>query len=819
MQHYNYNEFANDVINLAFSEARDLGHQYIGTEHILLGLSLIKGSKVSETFLYYKITAKDIRNELIKLIGVVRDFEGIVDYTLRAKECLERSHQFALKSNNAEILPEHLFMSILADKESIGYKVLTKLSLDVTKITHDYQTTFAEGSTLIKAKQAGGHDVKTLSFDEDYAESERKILNLVGTNLTELVKDQPLEVTVGRENEIDRLIQILTRKTKNSPCLIGEPGVGKSAIIRGLASKIATGNVPDALKGYKIIEINLAQLLAGTMYRGQFEEKMNELITALREDSKCIAYFDEFQNLMGAGSTGDKSMDALSMLKPHLSSGDIQMIGATTHRDYHKYIESDHAITRRLTLVQVEEPSPDETLLILSRVKANYERHHQVVIKEDALKAAVDLSIRYIRDRKLPDKAIDIIDEACSRKRSDNLRTMEIVEELKYRLSKLKEEKESLILELQFEKAAKIQQEEKRILGHIEKNQNAKSLLSSQKLTVEQDDIERVVSEWAQVPIHKLSTHDKERLNRLYDLMKDKIIGQEEAIEMVSKTLKRFRVGIKSESKPVGNFLFVGPTGVGKTELAKVIADIYFGSDKNLIKIDMSEYTEKHAIAKLIGSPPGYEGTKEGGYLTNAIAKMPFSVVLFDEIEKADTEVINVLLQLMDEGTVTDGRGISYDFRNALIIMTSNLGTSEILEKQMGFIKTDEIMLREERIREACKKYFKPEFINRIDEIIVFKPLKIESLREIVKLKLDDLAELLDKKNYSLEWTEDVAMFLAEKSFTEDYGARPINRIIDKWVKDPIADVMLSLQAENAHLRLDVEDNEIIIKEVEDVEE
>ena len=792
MLNYNFDERANDVINFAFSEARDLGHSYVGTEHILLGLSLIKGTKVTETFLYYRITSKDIKIELIKLIGKIADFDGIVDYTLRAKECLERSYQYAVKSNNSEILPEHLFMGILADKQSIGYKVLSKLSLDMSKLVNEYELKQKEGSNLIKADYLSGHDVKTLDFTQDYENEGQKILDQIGFDLTEYVKDKPSEATIGREKEIERVIQVLTRKTKNNPCLIGEPGVGKTEIVRGLARKIVLNQVPDVLKNKKIYEINLGALVSGTMYRGQFEERMKELIKALSENQNVIAFFDEIQNLIGIGATGDKSMDAFGMLKPYLTNGSLQIIGATTYHDYHKYIEPDQAVTRRLIMIPVEEPTEIETRDILMRIKANYEKHHNVIITEKAVQSAITLSVRYILDRKLPDKAIDIIDEACSRKRSESLKTIEIVEEIKYRLGRLKEEKEALIMEMKFVEASKIQQEEKRILDHIEKNEKAKAIMSSQMLVVDELDIEGIVSEWTKIPVTKLSTHDKERLSNIEEHLNERVFGQEAAIDYVSKALKRFRVGIKESGKPMGNFLFVGPTGVGKTELAKAIADIYFGSEKSLIKLDMTEYTEKHSISKLIGSPPGYEGAREGGYLTNAIAKNPFSVVVFDEIEKAHYEVINILLQIMDEGTLTDGRGKSYDFRNALVILTSNLGTDEALTKQMGFVKDEAVAERETYLRQACKKHFKPEFINRIDEIIVFKALNNDALIEIVRLKLEDLRNLLIQKGIRLYYSDDVIHYIATMSFSEQYGARPIKRSLDKLVKDPIAELIIS---------------------------
>ncbi len=816
MLSYNFDEKANDVINYAFSEARDLGHRFVGTEHLLLGLSHIKGSKITETFTYYRVTTKDIRLELIKLIGNSSTIDGIEDYTYRAKECLKRSFDYAIASNNAEIMPEHIFMSILADKQSIGYKVLTKLSLDLVKLSSEYATEPLNEKHLIKGDSPTARTVKLLDFDQDYSEKEEKILSIVGRDLTEWVKDAPYEEIVGREGEIDRMIQILTRRKKNNPCLIGEPGVGKTAIVTGLARRIIEKNVPESLKATKIIEINIGALVSGTMYRGQFESRMKEIIDALKETpGKYIAFFDEIQNLVGAGATGDKSMDAFSMLKPYLAEGSIQIIGATTYQDYRKFIEPDQAVSRRLMLIDVDEPTEEETESILNKIKVHYEVHHHVVITPKAVKSAIDLSMRYLPERKLPDKAIDIIDEACSRKRSDNLKMIEIVEELKYRLAELKLEKETLILAMKFDEAAKIQKEEKRILTHIEKNDSAHALMTAQKLVVDQSDIERIISDWAKVPVNQLSTQDKKRLADIEHTLEERIFGQSQAIQSISKALKRFRLGIKEPQRPMGSFLFVGPTGVGKTELAKAIAEIYFGSERHLIKIDMSEYMEKHTLSKLIGSPPGYEGTKEGGYLTNEVSKMPYALVVFDEIEKAHYDVINVLLQIMDEGILTDGRGKRVSFKNTLIVMTSNLGSDTQFEKKMGFSFDSANVQEAVKIREACKAYFKPEFINRIDEIIVFNKLEKDALAQIVASELKKLEKLLSEKDISMTYDEAIVHFIVEKGFDAQYGARPIRRAIDTWVKDLIAQYFIECDEDVLNVHLEIENDEIRINEVE----
>lgn len=815
MQSYNFDEKANDVINYAFSEARDLGHRFVGTEHLLLGLSHIKGSKIAETFTYYRVSTNDIRMELIKLIGNPSIIEGIEDYTYRAKECLKRSYEYAMASNNAEIIPEHIFMSILADKESIGYKVLTKLSLDLAKLTLDYAMDPLNEKHLIKGDSPYAKSVKLLDFDQDYSEKEDKILSIVGRDLTEWVKDTPFEEIVGRENEIDRMIQILNRKKKNNPCLIGEPGVGKTAIVTGLAKRIIEKNVPERLKSTRVIEINIGALVSGTMYRGQFESRMKEIIDALTETpGKYIAFFDEIHNLVGAGATGEKSMDAFSMLKPYLAEGSIQIIGATTYQDYRKFIEPDQAVSRRLMLIDIEEPTDLETEKMLNKIKINYEMHHHVVITPKAVKSAIDLSIRYLPERKLPDKAIDIIDEACSRKRSENLRVIEVVEELKYRLAALKLEKESRILAMKFDEAAKIQKEEKRILTHIERNDRAHAILTAQKLIVDQSDVERVISDWAKVPVTQLSTQDKKRLANIENALTSRIYGQKQAIESISKALKRFRLGIKEPHRPMGSFLFVGPTGVGKTELAKVVSELYFGSDRHLIKIDMSEYMEKHTLSKLIGSPPGYEGTKEGGFLTNEVSKMPYALVVFDEIEKAHYDVINVLLQVMDEGVLTDGRGKTVSFKNTLIVMTSNLGSDENFEKKMGFTMTHTNDQNALKIRDACKTYFKPEFINRIDEIIVFNKLAKDDLAQIVKLELIKLEKLLMDKAINMTYDESIINFIVDKGYDEHYGARPIKRAIDIWVKDVIAQYFIESDDEGLNVHLDVINDEIHINEV-----
>lgn len=797
MFRYNFDENANDAINHAFSEARAMGHRFVGTEHLLLGLAMLNRNTISETFEYYKITSDQLKAEILKQVGRGPDEGGIEDYTPRAKMALERSRNFADQTESQEIMAEHLFISILEDKQASGYKILSSLSLNILTLL---ETVFEKSvkdpeKHIIKHGDLKQYEVKQFDLEMDYDLPQIDSgLEKLTINLSELVSDDPSYNVYGREGEINRMIQILTRKTKNNPCLVGAPGIGKTAIVYGLAKAIVDKNVPDNLLDKEILSVNSGALVAGAMYRGQFEERVQQLVELVRKNKRYILFFDEIHTLIGLGATGEKSMDAIGLLKPYLTSGEIQMISATTDDAFEKHIVLDGALSRRLIKVAVEEPSEKVCLEILRNVKHHYETYHDVIISSDALEASVKLSKRYLLQRKLPDKAIDILDEACSRKRIENLKTSKILDELKYRLNQLKVEKEHAILNKDFETASNYQREEKRIIDHIEKNEKAKHLMTHKKLTIDVGDIENVVSDWASIPVQKLSTREKDKLRNLTSLLEDKIIGQTQAVEVVSRALKRSRVGIKDEHRPVGCFLFVGPTGVGKTELSKVITEVFYGNDKHMIRFDMSEYMERHSVSKLIGAPPGYEGHQDGGLLTNALQRQPYSVIVFDEIEKAHLEVLNVLLQMMDEGHLTDGRGLKVDVKNALIIMTSNLGVDRLNHRRLGFGKDQaDTSILEEKLREAAKDYFKPEFINRLDEIVVFNPLEEEAMAIIVDLQLKDFTHKFHSETGCLiGYDPEVLTFIAKACQSTTYGARPIKRYIDRHIKDAIADVLLA---------------------------
>jgi len=815
---YNFDEHANDVVNEAFAKARDFGHQYVGTEHLILGLSKLDHESIRKTFEYYEIKPLDIEEEIIKRVGKGDPLNGISDYTPKAKACLERSLNYANQMGSQEILVEHLFLSILQDKYCDGYKILVALSLDINKIIGSLQTDSEEKlemPSIIKFNQVGNYKIDTLFLDETYDNAvNTSILEKFGINLTEKAKDDVNFTISGRDKEINQLIQILTRMTKNNPIVVGDPGVGKTATVYGLARRIAQRQVPFNLIDKQIISLNVGALISGTMYRGQFEERMNEIIEVLLSNPEYILFIDEIQTMVGAGSTNEKSLDAMAMLKPYLSQGEIQIIGTTSFQDFDQYIAKDAALSRRFIQVTIDEPDDEQTFEMMKQIKSSIERHHDVIITDIAIESAIKLSQRYLPNRKLPDKAIDVIDEACAYKRILNFKTVEIIDELKYHLGQIKTQKEQAIMDNNFEIAGRLQAEERRILNHIEKNESARKIMQNQKYVIEKADIEHIISEWTHIPIQKVTSDEKETLSNLESELSLRLIGQTQAVMTVAKALKRSRLGIKSAGKPVGTFLFIGPTGVGKTELAKTIADVFYGDESELIRFDMSEFMERHSVSKMIGSPPGYEGNNEGGLLTNEVSHHPYAVVVFDEIEKAHPEVVNILLQMMDEGHLTDGRGKKVNFKNTLIIMTSNLGADTLRQSRMGFFENQETVFMEEKLRKAAKAYFKPEFINRMDEMVVFQPLVLEDLEKIAQNQLEELKILLAEQDIEILIGTEVAKFIAVMSKDDAYGARPIQRFIDRHIKDLIADAILGANSPENRFRVLVKEEKIEIEEI-----
>lgn len=794
---HRFDESANDAINHAFSEARHMNDLYVGTEHLLLGLSMLKKSGVRKTFSYYQVTDEDIREAIETAHSPSEKGAGILGYSEDAEACLERSAAYAAESDSGEILPEHLLLAILEDKACKGFRVFARLSLNPLKFMDGAQEdgrmpapkqASKRGiSGILRPEALSGVTVQAVDFHAEESAAQMDFLETVGYDVFE--RSGAMDI-VGRQSEIERLIQILSRRSKNSPCLIGDPGVGKSAIIVGLAQRLAQGDVPETLRGKRILAVYPDALVAGTMYRGQFEARMRQLIDILEAPSDYIALFDDLHSWVGMGATGEKSSDVLTMLSPYLETGRIAIIGTTTHEAFKKYLEPNAALLRRMTQVPIKPPTQEETRSILRRAQSAYERHHNVIIDESAIDRAIALADRYLKTRQFPDKALDILDEACARKQLEHFDTREVVKTLKYTLEQLNSEKTDLILDRQFEAASDVARAQKRILDHVNQNVKAKEWMRAQKPVISASDIDPIVSQWAQVPVEQLTEAGRHALSAVDQTLSEWVIGQPAAVSSVARALKRFRVGLSRPDHPVGSFLFVGPTGVGKTELARAVADVFFGGDAHLIKLDMTEFTERHSVSKLIGSPPGYQGVREGGMLTNAIAKHPYSVVLFDEIEKAHYEVIQILLQMMDEGRLRDGAGQTYDFRNALIVMTSNLGAGDTLNRSIGFVQSRPSNW-EEKLREACLEYFSAEFVNRMDEIIVFTELTREATHEIVALHLKRLADQLAEQDIVLTCDETAIERLAELGYSATYGARPIRRVIDKWVRDPLADALL----------------------------
>lgn len=788
-----FTEKAIKVIMLAQEEARRLGHNFVGTEQVLLGLIGEGTGVAAKTLKSMGVTLKDARAEVEKIIGRGSGFVAVeIPFTPRAKRVLELSWDEARQLGHNYIGTEHLLLGLIREGEGVAARVLENLGIDLNKIRSNVVKMLGESKPQAVSSGSSGSSspsggkTKTPSLDE------------FGRDLTLAAQELRLDPVVGREKEIERVIQILARRTKNNPVLIGEPGVGKTAVAEGLAIRIVNAEVPDILDGKKVIQLDMGLLVAGTKYRGEFEERLKKIMDEIRQAGNIILVIDEMHTLIGAGAA-EGAIDAANILKPALSRGEIQVIGATTLDEYRKYVEKDSALERRFQSVIIDEPTEDESIEIIKGLKPKYEEHHKLIISDDAIVSAVKLSNKYITDRFLPDKAIDVIDEASSKVRLKVSNLSPEGKELEKELRTLIKEKEDAIRNQEFEKASQLRDDEADLKDRIrEMAQKYKEEHEANKPTVTAENVAEVIATMTGVPVTKLTEGESERLLKLEDTLHERVIGQHDAVVAISKAIRRARVGLKSPNRPIGSFIFCGPTGVGKTELAKALAEAVFGSEDNMIRVDMSEFMEKHSTAKLIGSPPGYVGYDDGGHLTELVRKKPYSVILFDEIEKAHPDVFNIMLQILDDGRLTDAKGRHINFKNTIIIMTSNVGASMITTtSRLGFSTSDDeskdkYEKLKETVSEEMKKAFRPEFLNRIDETIVFAHLSQEEIRQIVDLMLKDLFKRLAERELSVEVTDEVKDHLAKNGYSEAYGARPLRRLIQRRIEDMLAEEILS---------------------------
>jgi ATP-dependent Clp protease ATP-binding subunit ClpC len=785
---------ARTAINLAVQAAERLGHGYVGTEHLLIGL-LEEGSGVASRVLEENGVKEDkVLNLISQLIAPDQAVRLQEDggYTPGARRVLENSYREAVRFKANLIGTEHVLISIIRDNDCVASRLLNTIGVSVQKLYIDVLAAMGEDAPANKEELMKTHKKGNTPTLDSYSR-----------DLTELALKGKLDPVIGRESEIKRLIQILSRRTKNNPCLIGEPGVGKTAVVEGLAQMITDGDVPETIAGKRLLTLDLSGMVAGSKYRGEFEERIKKVIAEVIEDGEVLLFIDEIHTIIGAGGA-EGAIDASNILKPSLARGELQLIGATTIEEYRKYIEKDSALERRFQPVTVEEPSEEAAVSILRGLKGRYEEHHKVTITDDAIKAAVKLSSRYINDRFLPDKAIDVIDEASSKVRLTMYTEPAEIKELELEIEQMEDQKEAFIKAEAYEKAGAVKKKQEKKREKIEKiREKWQKEKTTKSLTVDEGEIADVISNWTKIPVRKLEEGESERLRNLETILHGRVIGQEEAVTAVAKAIRRGRVGLKDPKRPIGSFLFLGPTGVGKTELSKALSESMFGSDNAMIRVDMSEYMEKHSVSKIIGSPPGYVGYDEGGQLSEKVRRNPYSVILFDEIEKAHPDVFNILLQVLDDGHITDAQGRKIDFKNTIIIMTSNAGAENIISpKRLGFgAVADEkadYKLMKDRVMEEVKRLFKPEFINRIDEIIVFHTLNKDHMKDIVSIMLKDIMKrTVEQMNISLIIEEDAKEYLIKKGYDEKYGARPLRRTIQNSLEDKLAEEILSGEVKN----------------------
>lgn len=813
---YKFTNSAEIALEIANEIAAKLGHNYIGTEHLLYGLVEEANGVASKVLANQGITSAEVLKEIEDLIGIneeasITDIDAI-GFTPRTKRVIENAFMEARRLNSQYIGTEHLLVGIMREGDSVAVRIMMDLNVNPQKLYNEIVKTINETDSKEQGAKRGSNRG---SFNST------PTLNQYGSDLTKRATEGKLDPVIGRSTEIDRVIQILSRRTKNNPCLIGEPGVGKTAIAEGLAEKIVAGDVPETLKNKRVVSVDISSMVAGAKYRGDFEERIKKSLDEVRKAGDVILFIDEIHTIVGAGSA-EGAVDAANILKPLLARGEIQVIGATTTNEYRKYIEKDAALERRFSPVTVEEPSEEDAIKILEGLRDKYEAHHNVKITDDAIKAAVDLSIRYVNDRYLPDKAIDLIDEAASKVKMQSYTKPDSIRKLEEEIEKVNKEKEEAIATQNFEKAAKLRDKQRTKKEKLEEEQAKwKDGNTKNVITLNKENIAEVIARWTGIPAYKITETESDKLRHLEENLHKRVIGQNEAVSAVAKAIRRGRVGLTDPNRPTGSFLFLGPTGVGKTELAKALAEAMFGNEDAMIRIDMSEFMESHSVAKLIGSPPGYVGYDEGGQLTEKVRRKPYSVILFDEMEKAHPDVMNMLLQILEDGRLTDSQGRTVNFKNTIIIMTSNVGAKLITDKnKLGFAndksaeneKQEYENIKKEVLAEL-KKQFRPEFINRIDDIIVFHKLNNEDINKIMEIMLKQVQKRLELQNYKVEIDDSAKELIAKKGVDNNYGARPLRRSIQNMLEDKIAEAILDgIIKPGKKAIATAKDDEIVIK-------